>query len=81
MPMTSIKRAAVVAECVRARFAETPVVFEGSAIPVTTSIGVAAYRHPETPESLLARADERLYEAKSSGRNRVLTDEEVRVRV
>ena len=39
--------------------------------PVTISVGVATIRSSDTPESMIARADEALYEAKRSGRNRV----------
>lgn len=42
--------------------------------PVTTSIGVAAARAGEGAETLLARADRGLYEAKRQGRNRMVED-------
>nr|WP_239090362.1 GGDEF domain-containing protein [Marinomonas ostreistagni] len=37
--------------------------------PITTSLGVAQCQPGETIESLLERADQRLYDAKRSGRN------------
>ncbi|MCK9175215.1 MAG: diguanylate cyclase [Desulforhopalus sp.] len=40
--------------------------------PVTISCGVAQYHPGDTSESLLNRADSGLYEAKESGRNRVV---------
>jgi diguanylate cyclase len=40
---------------------------------VTASFGVAALRPGETADSLVSRADEKLYEAKKAGRNRVGT--------
>lgn len=40
--------------------------------PVTASLGVAAAAIGDTPETLLARADAALYEAKRTGRNRIV---------
>lgn len=45
-------------------------------LAVTVSIGLAAAT-PGEPEAVLARADRRLYIAKSAGRNRVVADESV----
>lgn len=42
-------------------------------IGCTISIGVAAVRRGDTPESWLSRADEAMYEAKQAGRNRVVS--------
>ncbi|MDY0105785.1 MAG: diguanylate cyclase [Giesbergeria sp.] len=42
--------------------------------PLTVSAGVATVRAGDSVESLLARADQALYQAKSSGRDRVCTE-------
>jgi len=46
-------------------------VYDGARIPVTFSAGVAEMTTHDMPLELLKTADERLYEAKRSGRNRV----------
>jgi diguanylate cyclase (GGDEF)-like protein len=42
--------------------------------PVTASLGVSAAKIGDNPETLLARADRGLYEAKRQGRNRIVED-------
>jgi two-component system, cell cycle response regulator len=46
----------------------------GEPIPVTVSIGLAAHRDGDNVDSLVRRADQAMYEAKSSGRNRVAAE-------
>jgi diguanylate cyclase (GGDEF)-like protein len=48
--------------------------FNGQPIPVTASAGVTTYRKGESCESLIARADALLYQAKAEGRNRVCSE-------
>jgi diguanylate cyclase (GGDEF)-like protein len=71
LPETSINEARTLAERVRANIASLRVP-DLPDLAVTVSIGVAEFRIGETIAQTVARADEALYEAKSSGRNRVV---------
>jgi two-component system, cell cycle response regulator len=76
MPETDLVVAAAVAERLRAAVAEEPFVAapEGIARPVTVSIGVTVARHGgDERAKMLKRADDALYAAKSTDRNRVVT--------
>lgn len=46
---------------------------EALSLPVTVSIGLAQYQQDDTLESITDRADQALYHAKATGRNRVVT--------
>jgi two-component system, cell cycle response regulator len=70
MPATSTAQAKVIAERVRASAAE-PVVVGNVRLTQTVSIGIATWNGRESPEALQKRADEAMYFAKQSGRNRV----------
>jgi two-component system cell cycle response regulator len=70
-PETNLDEATVVAERLRSAIAERPVAAGELSLPVTVSIGLATSARGQTPESLLARADAALYEAKRGGRNLV----------
>jgi len=49
-----------------------PVILDGTEFPVTSSIGVAAFpAGGNTPEELIANADQAMYRAKELGRNRL----------
>ena len=67
-PETGLGDAVQVAELVRRQIAKLPL---GDAHRTTVSVGVAAFRSGDDPESLVARADAALYMAKRSGRNAV----------
>ena len=75
MPDTKLVDARRIAERIRLHVAGSPFRVMGGKelLSVTISIGVAtSLPGEEAPQSLLKRADEAVYEAKASGRNRVI---------
>jgi diguanylate cyclase (GGDEF)-like protein len=66
------------AERLRAAVGGRPVATRSGPLDVTVSLGVARLAPGDDLESLLARADGALYEAKRAGRNRVCADRPVR---
>jgi diguanylate cyclase len=72
LPQTAAADALSLAERLREAVTSSPVVFEGQRIDLTASFGVAAARRDAPAlDELVRQADEALYEAKQSGRNRV----------
>ncbi|MCK6545507.1 diguanylate cyclase [Myxococcota bacterium] len=71
MPETSGERARIFAEKIRRMVEATPFAYEDRQIPVTVSIGIAQMRQHREPAAFIKAADEKLYLAKNSGRNRV----------
>ncbi len=73
VPIERERDAFVAAERLRHRIASQPCIVNGATVQMTVSIGVAIHEHGQRLAQLLARADELLYEAKRSGRNRVVS--------
>jgi diguanylate cyclase len=72
LPETDLEGAELVAERFREAIMDMENNFNGSVIKITISLGVADLNHDmESPNDLIQRADEALYEAKRGGRNRV----------
>jgi two-component system, cell cycle response regulator len=72
LPETPLPGAAALADDLRERVEKHVFVFQGERMPVTISIGCALMSTTDrTAAELIQRADEKLYEAKRSGRNRV----------
>jgi two-component system cell cycle response regulator len=77
MPETNLRAAVTVAERLRAAVAAEPF-FIHTAVdrhPITISIGVAVARLGDTVDTLLQRADDALYQAKNTGRNKVIAQD------
>ena len=72
LPETGREAAAMVAERIRTRIANTALKAGESAIPTSVSIGVATYpEHADEFDTLAKNADRALYASKAQGRNRV----------
>jgi diguanylate cyclase (GGDEF)-like protein len=73
LPCTPRDGAHCFAERLRSRIEGLDVLHsDGTRVPITASIGVTPYVAGDTPESLVERADQAMYAAKSGGRNRVV---------
>jgi diguanylate cyclase (GGDEF)-like protein len=70
---TNEEQARVMAERCREQIEDTELVMKGSTVRVTASIGIAAYPRDGLTriEQLIDLADQALYRAKESGRNRI----------
>ncbi|MGE8408054.1 MAG: diguanylate cyclase [Pseudomonas sp.] len=68
---TDAESGQTVAEKIRQRTEGRLFMFGETAITLTTSIGLSSLHAEDTLHSLIARADQALYRAKQSGRNRV----------
>jgi len=69
---TDIERAADLAERLRRAVENNNC---GEAGKITISIGVAKYQRTETILTFINRADEKMYEAKKAGKNRVIVED------
>jgi len=71
LPEMPLEGALSLAESLRSKIADHPFVFQGERIPTTVSVGCAQLSGQGGGQELIQLADEKLYEAKRSGRNRV----------
>jgi diguanylate cyclase (GGDEF)-like protein len=73
LPETNLEGARALAEGLREKIEQSQFVFQGETIRATVSIGGAALSDSDPGGTdLIKRADERLYDAKRAGRNRVV---------
>ena len=69
LPRTTLQSAVLLAESLRQAI---EAISKPHLPPMTVSVGVAQHQDDESTESLIKRADDALYEAKNSGRNKVV---------
>jgi diguanylate cyclase (GGDEF)-like protein len=73
LPETNVENGALVAERIRNLVERHAFQYEGKTVPVTISAGVAGTAGDValTPHELIRQADEKLFQAKAAGRNKV----------
>ena len=71
LPNVATHVAAARAESIRRQIEEMPPIALAEGSPITASVGGTMYLEGESSEALIKRADEELYRAKQSGRNRM----------
>ena len=69
LPGTTLSGATILADRILRTVAAAEIHYGGKVFKVTTSIGVTESLPPDTPSSVVDRADQALYTAKDSGRN------------
>src|SRR5690606_34963820 len=71
MPGTSVAEGVHIAERMRQTLESLEIEVDGQLIRITISIGIAEVQAEGSPDQALRQADEALYRAKNTGRNRV----------
>jgi diguanylate cyclase (GGDEF)-like protein len=74
LPETNVEQAVQCCERLRKGIEDHRFMYNGVRLPVTVSVGVAVSApHSTCPDELIRTADDKLYEAKRTGRNRVVS--------
>lgn len=72
LPMTKEANASILAEKIRQKLAEIPIILDDKTIHITASFGVSEVIHADDLDRALSAADKALYYAKQNGRNQVV---------
>lgn len=74
LPETTLEKALIVGERLRKKIEEElySIIEINGTLKITASFGIASYREGESPEDLVKKADNALYEAKRLGKNKVI---------
>ncbi len=75
LPETDLKGAVQFGNKIREQVSAKPLIFEDQEIPITMSFGVSKYSGDTPIEKTIDQADQRLYLAKNSGRNKVVSED------
>lgn len=73
----SSQNASKIADRLREQIAETEFLYKGKKISVTASFGISTLRPGQTLPELIVEADKAMYQAKASGRNKVVVFKKV----
>lgn len=68
---TSLLSGKIIGERLRRLIEQNPPVIEGATIPLTISLGIVEFQDETLNSELVCKADKKLYQAKSEGRNRL----------
>jgi diguanylate cyclase (GGDEF)-like protein len=73
LPETDLGNGAILAEKLRSKIEKETFVYHGTKIPITLSFGLSVYNKKGLKtDDVIKQADQCLYEAKNSGRNKVV---------
>jgi diguanylate cyclase (GGDEF)-like protein len=75
LPETDLKGAVQLGNKIREKISAQPIVYEGQEIHVTMSFGASKFNGEIPVDKTIDLADQRLYKAKESGRNKVVSED------
>lgn len=79
LPETDLSAAIIVAETLRESIEKCSFQYAEESVGITISCGLAQIKKGDTQDKLFQRADQALYKAKETGRNRCITEEQLHV--